>query len=491
MASNHEICAMSATELAGRVRARELSASEAVDAVLQRIDELDPTLNAFCTLVPEEARGEAARIDEALAAGEEVGPLAGVPVGIKDLVATKGIRTACGSAAYEDFVPEEDDVVVERLRAADAVIVGKTNVPEFGYSGVGHNPVFPTTRNPWDVERTPGGSSAGSGAAVAAGMGPLAIGSDGGGSVRIPSAHCGLVGVKASMGRVPLYPGCRDERYPGISSWESLEHIGPMTRTVEDAGLMLSVIAGPDPRDRHSIPTSDVDWLEAVARRSGRGLKVAYSADLGYAAVDPEVREIVGRAATVFESELGCVVEARDPGFDDPYEAFWGIVAADTDLVGMRELAAAHQGRMTPHLVQFLQQPWTAEQLTSASLVRKAVCNKMWRLMAEYDLLITPTLTVPPFPLHMQGPEKVDDRIVPPFAWLSFTLPINLTGQPAASVPAGWTAGGLPVGLQIVGRHLDDATVLAAAAAYEQAADWRDRWPALVGSGARAAATPA
>jgi aspartyl-tRNA(Asn)/glutamyl-tRNA(Gln) amidotransferase subunit A len=479
MASQNEICRMTATELAGRVRARDVSAVEAVDAVLDRIEALDGTLHAFCTLVPEQAREEAARVDRAVAAGEEVGPLAGVPVGIKDLVATKGIRTVCGSVAYEDFVPDEDDVVVERLRAADAVILGKTNVPEFGYSGVGHNPVFPTTRNPWDTERTPGGSSAGSGAAVAAGMGPLAIGSDGGGSVRIPAAHCGLVGVKPSMGRVPLYPGCRDERYPGISSWESLEHIGPMTRTVADAALMLSVIAGPDPRDRHSIPTHDVDWI-ADGRRGISGLKIAFSSDLGYAAVDPEVRGIVGRAVAVFERELGCVVDERDPGWEDPYGAFWGLVAADTDLAGMREMAARYEGRMTPHLVEFLRRPWTAEELTGAAMVRKAVCNKMWRLMEEYDLLLTPTLTVPPFPIHMQGPEKVEDRIVPPFAWLSFTLPINMTGQPAASVPAGWTSGGLPVGLQIVGRHLDDSTVLAAAAAFEQAASWHDRWPAIV-----------
>jgi len=479
MASKHEICAMTATELAAHVQARDLSAVEATDAVLGRIEDLDGTLHAFCTVVPEQAREEAERVDRAVAAGDAVGPLAGVPIGIKDLVATKGIRTACGSAAYEDFVPDEDDVVVERLRAADAVIIGKTNVPEFGYSGVGHNPIFPTTRNPWDPERTPGGSSAGSGSAVAAGMGPLAIGSDGGGSVRIPSAHCGLVGVKPSMGRVPLYPGCRDERYPGISSWDSLEHIGPMSRTVDDAALMLSVIAGPDPRDRHSIPTADIDWLGAAGRDIA-GLKIAYSADLGYAAVDPQVREIVGRAVATFESDLGCTVEARDPGWEDPYAAFWGLVATDTDLVGMRELAERHAGRMTPHLVEFLQRPWTAEELTSAAMARKAVCNKMWRLMADYDLLLTPTLTVPPFAVHMQGPEKVEDRMVPQFAWLSFTLPINMTGQPAASVPAGWTSEGLPVGLQIVGRHLDDATVLAAAAAFERAASWHDRWPALV-----------
>ncbi|SDL83506.1 aspartyl-tRNA(Asn)/glutamyl-tRNA(Gln) amidotransferase subunit A [Geodermatophilus siccatus] len=474
-----DICAMPATDLAAAVRAGEISPVDVVRAVSDRMDAVEPVLHAFCTPTLDLARQQAEDLADRIAAGEEVGPLAGVPVGIKDLVATKGIRTAMGSKAYEDFVPDEDDIVVERLKAADAIIIGKTNVPEFGYSGVGHNPVFETTRNPWNPAMTPGGSSAGSGAAVAAGMGPIAVGSDGGGSVRIPSAHCGLFGMKASMGRVPLYPGCRDERYPGVSSWESLEHIGPMSRTVADSALMLSVMAGPDPRDRHTIPTSDVDWTGCLSG-DVRGLRVAFSPDLGYAAVDPAVREVVQTAVRVFEEELGCHVEQADPGFDDPYAAFWGIVALDTDLRGMRRLAA--ETEMSPHLVEFLARPWTAEDLTDAVMTRKAVNNRMWRFMEDHDLLLTPTLTVPPFPVHVQGPEKVDGRMVPSFQWLSFTLPINMTGQPAATVPAGWTQDGLPVGLQIVGRHLADETVLRAAAAFEAAAPWSDRWPALVRS---------
>jgi aspartyl-tRNA(Asn)/glutamyl-tRNA(Gln) amidotransferase subunit A len=246
MMSQNEIGRMDAVALAAKVRKRELSATEVTEAVLGRMDKLEPHIHAFCTRTPELARKIAADIDKKIKAGDDPGPLAGVPVGIKDLVCTEGVVTASGSFAYKDFVPDEDDVVVERLKEAGAVIIGKTNVPEFGYSGVGHNPVFETTRNPWNLELTPGGSSAGSGAAVAAGVGPFAVGSDGGGSVRIPSAHSGIVGVKASMGRVPLYPGTKDERYPGVSSWESLEHIGPMSRTVADSALMLSVISGPD-----------------------------------------------------------------------------------------------------------------------------------------------------------------------------------------------------------------------------------------------------
>src|SRR5215210_5718146 len=211
MLANNEICRMEAVELAGRVRAKELSPVEVVDAVLERMDRLEPILHAFCTPTPELAREEAGRLEREISEGEDPGPLAGVPVGIKDLHHAKGIRTTMGSHTYKDFVPDEDDVAVERLKSAGALILGKTNVPELGYSGVGHNPVFETTTNPWDTNLTPGGSSAGSGAAVASGMGPIGLGSDGGGSVRIPASFCGLFGMKASMGRVPLYPSCRDE----------------------------------------------------------------------------------------------------------------------------------------------------------------------------------------------------------------------------------------------------------------------------------------
>ena len=289
MATGNDICRMDAVTLAGKIRSKELSPVEVVDAELARMEKLEPRLHAFCTPTPDLAKETAKSIEQALMAGNEVGPLAGVPIGIKDLVSTKGIRTASGSVAYKDFVPEEDDIVVERLKNAGAIILGKTNVPEFGYSAVGHNPVFETTRNPWNTNLTPGGSSAGSGAAVASGMGPFAIGSDGGGSIRIPAAHSGLYGIKASMGRVPLYPGARDERYPGFSSWEGLEHIGPISRTVADSALMLSVIAGPDDRDRHSMPRAEFEWTECL-NGDLRGLKVAYSPDWGYAAVDSEVR---------------------------------------------------------------------------------------------------------------------------------------------------------------------------------------------------------
>ena len=405
MADDNEITRMPATELAARIRQKELSAAEVAEAALRRMEVVEPHIHAYCTPTPDVARAAAAAVDAKIAAGEDAGPLGGVPIGIKDLVATKGILTVMGSKLYQDFVPDEDDIVVERLKDAGAVILGKTNVPEFGYSGVGHNPVFATTRNPWDLTLTPGGSSAGSGASVACGVAPFAIGSDGGGSVRIPSAHSGLFGMKASMGRVPLYPGCRDERYPGVSSWESLEHIGPMSRTVADSALMLSVIAaGPDMRDRYSLPGPEFDWNEVAQVTSLEGLRVAYSADWGYAPVDSEVRRVVGEAVGVFERDLGCVVEEAHPGWDDPGPYFWTLVAAETDLSGMRKMIEGREHEISPHLLGLIQREWTGADFTDAKTIRKMVVNKMWRFMQRYDLLLTPTLAVPPFPVHMQGP---------------------------------------------------------------------------------------
>jgi aspartyl-tRNA(Asn)/glutamyl-tRNA(Gln) amidotransferase subunit A len=481
MSTAKEICRMDAVTLAKHIRSKKLSPVEVIDAVLARMEKLEPILHAFCTPTPELARKTAKKIEKDIMAGKPVGPLAGVPVSIKDLVCTKGIKTVSGSWAYADFVPDEDDVVVERLKDAGAVILGKTNVPEFGYSGVGHNPVFPTTRNPWNTNLTPGGSSAGSGAAVASGMGPFAIGSDGGGSVRIPSAHSGLYGMKASMGRVPLYPGVKDERYPGVSSWESLEHIGPMARTVADAALMLSVIAGPDDRDRHTLPKEEgFDWMKSL-KGDLKGLKVAYTLDWGgYAPVDKRVRKIVTDAVKVFERDLGCKVEEANPGWSNPYEAFWGMVARETDLRGMRAMEKKLGEKMTPHVRDFLKTEWTAEQFTDAMVQRKAVNNKMWRFMRKYDLLLTPTLAVPPFEVGIQGPTVIDGKEVEPFEWLHFTYPFNLTGQPAATAPAGWTDDGLPVGLQIIGRHLGDAMVLRASACFEAARPWKHRWPPLL-----------
>ena len=335
-----------AASLAARIRRREISALEAVSTALARIDALDGALHAFCTRCDDVALAQAAALDRRLSAGDPVGPLAGVPVAVKDLIDTKGLRTTYGSPLYADHVPEEDDVVVERLVAAGAIVVGKTNTSEFGYGAVGVNPLFPATRNPWNLSLTSGGSSAGTAAAVASGMVPFGLGSDGGGSVRIPASLCGIVGVKPSFGRTPLYPGCRDPRFPGASGWESLEHIGPLARTVEDAALALSVITGPSPKDRHSLPAEISDW-QVPPPETMRGLRIAFSPDLGFAAIDPEARTIAEAAARRFEHDLGAIVEFAHPKVGDTQTAFQALVALDTDRNGLRGLArdAGHRLR--------------------------------------------------------------------------------------------------------------------------------------------------
>ena len=473
-----DICAMSGAEQAELIRTRQASPVEVTEAVLDRIAKLEPKLHAFCTLTEDVARADARRAEEAVMRGDELGPLHGVPISIKDLICTKGIRTMSGSRAYADFIPEEDDIVVERVKAAGAVMLGKTNVAELGYGGVGWNMVAPITSNPWDLSKTSGGSSAGSAAAVATGMGALTLGSDGGGSVRGPSSFNNLFGMKASFGRVPLYPGCRDERYPGVSSWETIEHIGPMTRTVEDSALLLSVIVGPDMRDRHSLPATDFDWMEVI-KRQFKGKKIAYSPDFGFEAVDNEVKELTARAAKVFADELGCEVVEDTPNFPDLGDSFWAIVMRDSDLVGMRKLL--DQGLLQiPHLVDGLKRHWTAEDFSEANKIRQATVNVLWRFMSKYDLLLSPVVANPAFDHGLYGPKEINGKPVGRGDTPPFTSVFNWTGQPAASIPAGFTKGGLPVGLQIVGRHLDDAMVMSAAAAYEKAAPWKHVWPKIV-----------
>lgn len=463
---------LSATDIVREIRNKTMSPSEAVNAAIAAIEKYNPALLAFCTPAIEQARHDARALEQRLAAGEDVGPLAGVPIGIKDLILTRGVRTTGGSLAYADLVPDEDDIVVERLRAAGAILLGKTNVSELGYSLTGDNPVFGVTRNPWNPKLSSGGSSAGAAVAVATGMGPVAIGSDGGGSIRLPAAFCGVFGFKPSMGRVPLYPGCRDERYPGLSSWETLEHIGPLTRSVEDAALVMSVIAGPDPRDRHSIPSAGADWLD-VRKRDIAGRRIAYCATWDGVAVDPHIRELTDAAAKTFADDLGCIVEEVAPAWNKVVLNFRTLMAADSDLPGMRTLAQRLGNRMSPNLRKFLEIDWTGDMLTEASKFRKSIANQMWRVMSRYDYILTPTTSglAPP----ADKAKGAEDYIRP---LPSFTCIANMTGQPAASLPSGWTNDGLPVGVQIIGRHLADDDVLAAAAAFERARPWKDRWPA-------------
>ncbi len=460
---------LSALELGALIRTKAVSPVEVVDALLARIERLNPRLNCYCTVAVEEARDLAMAAEAAVMTGEALGPLHGVPFSVKDLVFTRRVLTTGGSRLFADHVPEEDAVVVERLKGAGAVMLGKTNTAELGHKAVTDSPLFGITRNPWNPDLTPGGSSGGAGAAVAAGMGPLAVGTDDGGSIRVPASFCGIYGLKPSFGRVP--------RFPTFRGCETFSHIGPMTRTVRDAALMLDAIAGPDDRDRHSVPAeASPSFLEACDAGLA-GLSVAWSPDLGHAVVDPEVADLCAAAAERFES-LGCHVEVVTPTWDNPEEIFRVLLAAEIHAAWGERLADSAD-QLDRSLVALLSfgRGITIEQYLRAAHARQEFWTDVQRFLARFDLLISPTVAVPPFEVGRPGLNEVNGRPTSPLGWIPFTYPFNLTGQPAATVPVGFTASGLPVGMQIVGRRFADRTVLAASAAFEEAAPWAGRRP--------------
>jgi aspartyl-tRNA(Asn)/glutamyl-tRNA(Gln) amidotransferase subunit A len=466
--SDADLCFISATDLAAAIRTKKVSPVEVVHAVLSRIEQLNPQLNAFCLVSVDAARQAAQAAEQAVMDGETLGPLHGVPVSIKDLVITKGVRTMRGSKLYADDVPVEDAPVVERLKAAGAIMLGKTTTPEFGFKGVTDSRVTGISRNPWHLARTPGGSSGGAGAAVATGMGPLAIGTDGGGSIRIPSSFCGIYGLKPHVGRVPVYPA---------SATGDLSHAGPMTRTVRDAALMLNVIAGADDRDRFSLPTSHPDYLQAV-EGDIRGLRIAWSPDLGFAIVDPQVRQATAEAVKAF-SEMGCHVEEINPGFDNPAKLFQHFFYVN--IGAMLQDYPGYESKIDPQLLANVHevQDVSGQDYARSILHRNAIFDKIRRLFTTYDMLLCPTVAVPPFEVGIEGPTEIAGRPVDRRAWIAMTPLFNLTGQPAATVPCGFTNDGLPIGLQIVGRRFDEATVLRASAAFESARPWKQMRPSV------------
>ncbi len=461
-----DLCYLSALKLRALYQKREISPVEVTEAILSRIDRLNPTLNAFITPTPDLALEQARAAEQAYAGTDPPPVLAGIPASLKDLTATKGIRTTRGSLLYKDWVPDFDAPIVERLYAAGMVMLGKTNTPELGWKGDSGNRIIGPTHNPWKHGQTAGGSSGGAAAAVASGLGPLAQGGDGAGSIRIPSSFCGLYGLKPSWGRIPQYPA---------SVVELFSHTGPITRTVRDAALMLTAMAGADPLDRLSLP-AETDFLQAMEGPLP-GLRVAWSPDLGYAPVDPEVREITASAAARF-GELGCEVEEAHPGLPDPWDmvniiwasAFAGIHLHDLDDV--RDL-------IDPGLLAVIEQGgrFSAPELAETNTRRNDYYHGWRTFMQNYDLLLTPTLPVTAFTAGHNHPEQINGLPTSYLGWTAFTYPFNITGQPAASVPCGFAASGLPVGLQIVGRWRDDITVLRASAAFEALAPWAGNRP--------------
>jgi aspartyl-tRNA(Asn)/glutamyl-tRNA(Gln) amidotransferase subunit A len=457
--TRYELADRTASELIQLYRTRQASPVEVASAVFARMDRLDGKLNAFAQQAPEVAAAAARQSEDRWMRGAPCGPLDGVPVSIKDLILTRGLPTLRGSQTVDAAQPWDVDApATARLREAGAVIIGKTNTPEFGCKGETNSPRFGLTRNPWNLAKTPGGSSGGASAAVSAGMGPIAIGTDGAGSVRIPAAFCGNFGLKPSFGRVPAYP---------LSPFGSVAHLGPHTLSVLDAALVMNVLKQPDARDWTALPFDAGDYT--VGLNDGvRGLRIAYSPTLGYARnVHPEVAAAVHAGALALQAQ-GAIIELVDPGFEDPLEISTGLwfmgafavwsglspqqqAVADPDFAAQAEIGA----RLTTLDVQQL------------NLRRGVLGSQMRQFMQRYDLLLTPAVAVPAFDARPAGQAPMNAEAM--LGWTPFSYPFNLTQQPACSMPCGLTGDGLPIGLQLVGPMFGDALVLRAARAYESA----------------------
>jgi amidase len=451
-----------AVELVRLYRARKVSPLEVTQAALARIDAVNPQVNAFVTVAREAALWEARRATAAMRRGKALPPLFGVPVGIKDVTQTKGILTTYGSTLFKDHVPEVDALVVERLKAAGAIVLGKTNTPEFAFGPNTVNAVFGATRNPWNLARTAGGSSGGSAAALATGMCPIAEGTDLGGSLRGPAAHCGVVGCRTTPGLIP--------RYPSVLAWDTYSVEGPMARTVADAALMLSVMAGPDPRSPISYAVDTRELARAAQAPWVKGWRIAWTPDLGgLVSVDGVVREVFEDAVSAL-GDAGARVEAACPDMSEVPE----IVRLSRGFL----MVARHGDKLPRHrdvlqagLVENTEQglALTAADVARGELLRTTLWNRVREFLDGRDLWVTPTTAMAPFPLEQ------------PVLGRSFlTYAFSVLGLPAISVPAGFTRDGLPIGLQIVGKRGGEAAVLRAAAAFETARPWAHRVPPVV-----------
>ena len=451
-----------ATELRRLLDAREISCLELLDAHLEHIDRCNDSINAIVTLCPEIARERARAADTAIARGEEIGSLHGLPIAHKDLALTKGVRTTFGSPVFADNIPEQDSLIVERLANAGAVMLGKTNTPEFGAGSQTFNPVFGATANPWDTSRTSGGSSGGAAAALASGMVPVADGSDLGGSLRNPAAFCGVVGLRPSPGRVPSWPT--------NAAWNPLPVEGPMARNVADCALMLSAMAGPDPRSPISIHEDPKVFSQSLERNFA-GIRIAWSADFNdELPVEQAIVDCINQNSSHFE-DIGCHVEEAFPDFSDARECFITGRAWLYGLLGA-ELIRDHRDKLKQTLIWNVEAglSLTGPQIAQAESKRTALFHRMREFFSRYDFLVLPVTQVLPFSIDQEWVSEINGKPMDNYLdWMMSCCYITVTGHPAISVPCGFSDEGLPIGLQIVGKHHDDLGVLQLAHAFEQA----------------------
>ncbi|MEM4566342.1 MAG: amidase [Archaeoglobaceae archaeon] len=451
----------SAVELVEKLRGGELRAEELIELCFERIRELNPKINAFVTLNPR-------AIEEAKEAKGK--PLAGLPIAVKDNTDVKGLRTTYGSKLLENYTPIQDSVIVERLRKAGAVIVGKTNLPEFGLIAYTDNTLFGATRNPWNLSKTVGGSSGGSAAAVASEMVPVATGNDGGGSIRIPASFCSLYGLKPTFGRVPWYPQ--------MPVFVGMVCEGFLTRFVEDTAFLLDFVKGYDPRDMHSLPDDGISYYKSLEEPIDN-VRIAFSSDLGYATVDPEVEEVVRKAAFKLE-RFGEVEEIKLNVPRLEFELTMKVVLEFTTFIS-EKLEEWKKVAYPPYLA-FLPM---AEAFTYREYIKiEEKRLELWRTLKEiferYDFLVTPTTAVKPFDLGKINPDEIAGKPTTPIGWMPFTYPFNFTGLPSASIPAGFSKDGLPIGMQITGRKYEDLAVLRISKAFQEVAPWQKVKPKII-----------
>ncbi|MBL4611565.1 MAG: amidase [Pseudomonas sp.] len=465
---SNEILRMTAVELLQQYQDKTLSPVEVATAMLDQIERLDTHTNGFCLVDRDTTLGLARESEQRYQAGEAQGLLDGVPVAVKDVFLTPMWPTIKGSYTVDpQSTLNKSAPATAALARHGYVPIGKTTTPEFGWKGVTDNPVDGVTNNPWNPEKTAGGSSGGSGVAVALGMAPLALGTDAGGSIRIPAGFCGIVGLKPSFGEVPHWPA---------SPFGTLAHAGPMTWTVEDAALMMNVLCEADHRDTNAVPRRNIDYL-ADLNKGVKGLKIAYSPNLGYVDVDPEVEAAVAQAAKVFE-DLGAEVVRVDPGFSDPLAAF-GHLFYGGAANAMRDLGSKKRERMDPELVKVAEKAARLSMLDYMGAVNESMAlrERMANFHRKYDLLLTPSLPITAFETGREVPRDWPSTRWP--TWTPFTYPFNMTGQPGLAVPCGFDTAGMPISLQLVGARFNDALVLQAGHAFQQAAPLTDRRPEL------------
>lgn len=459
---------MPARRLARLLKNRKLSAVEVTQAFIAQIERVNPKVNAVVTFLPEEALQKAKALDRKKSFS---GSLAGLPIAHKDLVPTKGVRTTFGSLVYENHVPQEDHLIVERLGAAGAILIGKTNTPEFGAGSQTFNRVFGATRNPYDLAKTAGGSSGGAAAAVACGMLPFADGSDLAASLRNPGNYCNVVGFRPTPGRVP--------GWPAANAWDTLSVIGPMARTVDDAAFLLSAMAGPDPRAPTSIPEPGKVFASSL-KRDFRKIRVAWSRNLGSLPMDPRVTKVLESQKKIFR-DLGCVVEEAEPDFSGAAEAFETLRALSF-LGRFGPLLKEHRDKLKDTVIWNIEQGMklTPDRIARAQALRTELFHRMRRFLERYEFLLCPVSQLPPFPVEVEWPPEVAGvRMENYLDWMKSCYYITITSHPAISVPAGFTEDGLPVGIQVVGRYRADLAVLQLAHAFEGATGVWKRRPAL------------